>query len=302
MKSGDPDRYNQASLLKPIAMSSSHIPSAAALDHSPLGQASLYVDQYDKSLLFPIARSLNRDLLSSDTARPRNGVDIWTAYELSWLNTRGKPQVATATFSIPANTPHLIESKSFKLYLNSFNQTRYADADALAAVMTKDLSQAAGAAINVTIHAPSSFENVSVRELQGIDLDAQDIDIDAYLPDANLLALDATGKSCSEVLVSRLLKSNCPVTGQPDWGSIQISYSGRALDRAQLLRYIVSFRQHAGFHEHCVETIFDDIMRVCAPTSLTVYARYTRRGGLDINPWRSSTSDAAPTNVRTARQ
>jgi len=266
-----------------------------------LGKPAAYIDQYSPTLLFPIGRAENRAALSAGTRRPDLGVDIWTAYELSWLNDKGKPQVATATIAVPAHSPHIIESKSFKLYLNSLNQSKLPDADAVAALMRQDLSAAAGCAVEVEIHADDSPANTIIAPLAGQCLDAQDVSFDQYEPDATLLRCTDTG-TAREVLVSHLLKSNCPVTGQPDWASVQISYAGQQIDHAQLLRYIVSFRQHAGFHEHCVERIFDDIMRMCHPDALTVYARYTRRGGLDINPWRSTQGNEPPRNVRTARQ
>jgi len=274
---------------------------AGSIQASPLGKPAAYIDQYSAALLFPIGRAENRAALSSGTRRPDLGVDIWTAYELSWLNTKGKPQVATATITVPADSPNIIESKSFKLYLNSLNQSALADVDAVATLMRRDLSAAAGRAVEVDIHAEDSPANTSIAPLTGELLDAQDISFNQYVPDAALLRCTEAG-TASEVLVSHLLKSNCPVTGQPDWASVQISYAGQQIDHAQLLRYIVSFRQHAGFHEHCVERIFDDIMRMCHPEMLTVYARYTRRGGLDINPWRSTQGSEPPCNIRTARQ
>ncbi len=273
----------------------------ASLEASPLGKSSPYVDEYDASLLFPISRTENRATLSADAPRPVAGVDIWTAYELSWLNPSGKPVVATATFVIPAESPNIVESKSFKLYLNSFNQSRFSSADEVSDRMRQDLSAATGAPVAVDIHATAARTNTTIAELSGESIDGQDISITEYLPQASLLRADPA-HTVDEVLVSNLLKSNCPVTGQPDWASIQISYAGPRIDHAQLLRYIVSFRQHAGFHEHCVERIFDDIMRTCHPKTLTVYARYTRRGGLDINPWRSTETAAPPVNERTSRQ
>lgn len=273
----------------------------ASLEASPLGKSSQYVDEYEPALLFPISRSENRATLSADAPRPVAGVDIWTAYELSWLNLKGKPVVATATFLIPAESPRIVESKSFKLYLNSFNQSRFAGLQEVRERLCQDLGASTGSAVDVALHAANTFADATIAELSGDSIDEQDIEISEYLPEANLLKADPE-RFADEVLVSNLLKSNCPVTGQPDWASVQISYSGPRMDRAQLLRYIVSFRQHAGFHEHCVEQMFDDIMRMCRPKRLTVYARYTRRGGLDINPWRSTEAIAPPGNCRTARQ
>ncbi|MFQ1064201.1 NADPH-dependent 7-cyano-7-deazaguanine reductase QueF [Bordetella trematum] len=278
------------------------------LSHAPLGHHVAYPSEYDASLLFPIPRAENRAGLGlsglpsvAGQALPFRGVDIWTAYELSWLDAKGKPRVAMASFAIPADSPFIIESKSFKLYLNSFNQTRLPNAHALRERLQQDLSEAAGATIAMDFMLPQHFSGQAIGELAGFNLDKQDIEIDRYQPAPELLAC-LPGDEVEETLVSQLLKSNCPVTGQPDWGSVQIRYRGRPIDRAALLKYIVSFRQHTEFHEHCVERMFCDLMRACQPSELTVYARYTRRGGLDINPWRSNRQDAPPANLRTARQ
>lgn len=272
-----------------------------SLTHAPLGQAVAYPSQYDASLLFPIARAHNRASLACPGELPFRGVDIWNAYELSWLNRRGKPEVAMATFTIPADSTNIIESKSFKLYLNSFNQTRLDSTAQLQAQLARDLSAAAGGEVGVHLILPEQFAQQHIEELTGDYIDALDIDVDTYTPDASLLRC-RPGEVVSETLASRLLKSNCPVTNQPDWASVQIRYHGQPIDRAALLRYLISFRDHAEFHEHCVERIYTDIMAACQPQQLTVYARYTRRGGLDINPWRSNTSETPPWERRTARQ
>ncbi len=278
-----------------------------SLTDAPLGHNVAYPAQYDPALLFPIERAANRAALGLGAAAtlPFRGADIWTAYELSWLNAKGKPQVAMAVFTIPADSPRLIESKSFKLYLNSFNQTRLDDETVLRERLARDIGAAAGSPIGLDLIMPRDFAAQAIAELEGMDLDALDVAIDTYQPAPELLRHapgSRDGDIVQETLVSRLLKSNCPVTGQPDWGSLQIRYRGRAIDHAALLKYIVSFRQHAGFHEHCVEQIHSDIMRACAPSELTVYARYTRRGGLDINPWRSTAPGARIGGARTARQ
>ncbi|MVW80261.1 NADPH-dependent 7-cyano-7-deazaguanine reductase QueF [Bordetella sp. 02P26C-1] len=272
-----------------------------SLTNAPLGQHVAYPSQYDAGLLFPIARAHNRAGLGLTGELPFRGVDIWNAYELSWLNAKGKPEVAMATFTIPADSPNIIESKSFKLYLNSFNQTRLAGADELRNHLVRDLSAAAGGNVGVHLILPADFARQRIDELEGDDIDELDVEVTAYMPDASLLRCQS-GDVVTETLASRLLKSNCPVTGQPDWASVQIRYRGRPIDRAALLRYIVSFRDHAEFHEHCVERIYTDIMAACQPEQLTVYARYTRRGGLDINPWRSNTDATMPLDIRTARQ
>ena len=273
----------------------------SSLLHAPLGKDTSYPAHYDPALLFPIARDIGRAHLSVQPPPTWHGADIWNAYELSWLNAKGKPQVALARFTFPADTPFIIESKSFKLYLNSFNQTPLASAQALLARLREDLSNAAGGAVDIELIEPARFPAETLAELEGSCIDDLDVAIDTYAPDAGLLLADRA-RSQRETLRSNLLKSNCPVTGQPDWGSLQIRYTGPAIDHAALLKYIVSYRGHNGFHEQCVEQIFCDIMRTCAPQTLTVYARYTRRGGLDINPWRSTEADVAPGVARQARQ
>jgi 7-cyano-7-deazaguanine reductase len=279
-------------------------------EHSPLGKASAYADRYDARLLFPLPRVAKRNELGLKVGAPLPfmGADLWTAYELSWLNPRGKPQVALAHITVPCETTHIIESKSFKLYLNSFNNTIFADASEVQATLRRDLSAAvwAGgpvmASVGVTVLAPALFDQQPIQELDGVNLDRLDIECTHYQPAPELLAAARHEQPVSETLTSHLLKSNCLVTGQPDWGSVQITYSGPQIDQAGLLRYIVSFRNHNEFHEQCVERLFVDIWRQCQPTKLSVLARYTRRGGLDINPWRTSHPAAAPANIRTARQ
>ena len=236
------------------------------------------------------------------------GADLWTAFEVSWLNPKGKPQVAIVHFTIPAESTHIVESKSFKLYLNSFNNTRFESNDEVKARLRTDISAAiwsggpVQASAGVKLLLPEQFDAEPVQELDGLNLDRLDIECSRYQPAPDLLTVNTAEAPVTETLVSHLLKSNCLVTGQPDWGSVQITYSGHQIDQAGLLQYIVSFRNHNEFHEQCVERIFMDIWTRCKPTQLTVYARYTRRGGLDINPWRTSAPGALPPNVRTARQ
>jgi 7-cyano-7-deazaguanine reductase len=272
-------------------------------EHSPLGKTSAYRTDYAPELLFPIPRQAKRDELGLQGTLPFFGVDIWNGYELSWLNLRGKPQVAVARFTIPADSPNLIESKSFKLYLNSFNQTRLAGPDALKMLLQQDLSAAAGANVHVTLTMQEDFGKLEMGELEGQLLDRLDIEVDSYSPQPQTLKANFDELPVEETLVSHLLKSNCLVTGQPDWGSVQISYYGPQIDQESLLKYLIGFREHNEFHEQCVERIFTDILRQCKPQHLTVYARYTRRGGLDINPWRTNFSSAQrPSNLRNARQ
>jgi 7-cyano-7-deazaguanine reductase len=270
-------------------------------EQSPLGQDTVYADRYDPSLLFPIPRADKRAEIGVAEELPFHGVDIWNAYELSWLDLRGKPVVALAEFRVPASSPNIVESKSFKLYLNGFAQERIADADTLATTLMHDISAVAGAVVSVQLGAPRAT-TLPVVDLDGHLLDTQDVEIEYYgPPEADFLSADAGARPVSETLVSHLLRSNCPVTGQPDWGSVQIAYQGAPIDHAGLLRYLVSFRTHNEFHEQCVERIFVDIMQRCAPAQLSVHARYTRRGGLDINPFRSSVP-CVPVNGRTVRQ
>lgn len=268
---------------------------------SQLGKDTVYADRYDPSLLFPIPRAEKRAEIGVGESLPFHGVDIWNAYELSWLDSRGKPIVAMAEFRVPAASPNIIESKSFKLYLNGFAQERVASAEALAATLANDLSHVAGATVQVQLSEARASAH-AIADLDGHLLDTQAIDIDHYgPPEANFLLAAASAAAVEETVVSHLLRSNCPVTGQPDWGSVQITYRGAPIDHAGLLRYLVSFRNHNEFHEQCVERIYVDIMARCAPEQLNVYARYTRRGGLDINPFRSS-APADPGNPRGARQ
>ena len=270
-----------------------------ALNDAPLGKTSEYPDSYDPSLLFPVPRMENRRRLGLEDGRwPWFGEDLWQAWEISWLRPNGVPQVAWAKIVFPAASPSIIESKSLKLYLNSLNQAIYTSGEQVAEVITQDLSSACGGAVQVSllsvdesgeaIGRPGGFELIDDELVSSV--------VYEYSPDV----LTAGEEVVTERLCSHLLKSNCPVTGQPDWATLLISYTGPKLDRAALLRYVVGFRQKQDFHEHCVETIFTDLMRRFVPDSLTVCARYTRRGGLDINPWRSTETgmDAGPRLIR----
>ncbi|MDE2407538.1 MAG: NADPH-dependent 7-cyano-7-deazaguanine reductase QueF [Xanthomonadaceae bacterium] len=269
-----------------------------AIEGSPLGRDVAYPAHFDAGLLYPIPRALARAQLGLDAAPlPFIGHDRWHAFELSWLDPRGKPQVATATLHVPATSPNLIESKSLKLYLNSFNGSPFENAGQVRARIEQDLSQAAGAPVTLAFGLPA-WQDLPAAE----SIDALDIPIRHYgPPDAALLHADAGG-IVEETLHSALLKSNCPVTGQPDWADLTIAYRGPRIDRAGLLRYLVSFRDHAEFHEQCVERIFLDLQARCSPQQLSVEAHYTRRGGLDINPWRATPGTAAPPARRSLRQ
>ncbi|MGK4441286.1 NADPH-dependent 7-cyano-7-deazaguanine reductase QueF [Yersinia proxima] len=273
-----------------------------ALAELTLGKPTAYCDHYDVTLLQAVPRSMNREPLGLYPDNlPFHGADIWTLYELSWLNSKGLPQVAVGEISLNADSVNLIESKSFKLYLNSFNQTAFTDWESVRTTLQQDLSTCAQGEVSVTLYHLNEMTHKPIANFSGECLDEQDIHIDSYEFNADYLQ-GATGENrVEESLVSHLLKSNCLITHQPDWGSVQISYSGPQINREALLRYLISFRHHNEFHEQCVERIFNDIMRFCRPETLSVYARYTRRGGLDINPWRSNT-DFVPLTSRLARQ
>lgn len=271
---------------------------------SPLGKMIATSADYDAGLLFPIPRAAKRVEIGISERLPFQGLDLWNAYELSWLNSRGKPQVATGEIRVPATSPNLIESKSLKLYLNSLNQTRFASIDEVRETIQRDLSAASLGSVTVTLTPISQTLTTSIETMAGELIDDLDIAIEEYgPPQAQQLLLDAIDEPVEETLVSHLLKSNCPVTGQPDWASVQIRYRGARINRESLLRYLIAFRLHDDFHEQCVERIFADLSARCSPTQLSIYARYTRRGGLDINPWRSSfADDRSPANPRLIRQ
>jgi queuine synthase len=273
-----------------------------SLNALKLGQQTKYAEKYDRTLLQPVPRHLNRDMLNITTTQPFTiGADIWTAYEISWLNPKGVPQVAIADVSIDFRSENLIESKSFKLYLNSFNQTQFANFDEVQQILQQDLQDCAKGEVKVRLNSLTDYTQQPIVALNGDCIDGLDIEIEDYTFNAELLKDCINDNVVEETLVSHLLKSNCLITQQPDWGSLQIHYVGKQINREQLLRYIISFRQHNEFHEQCVERIFCDLMHFAAPEKLTVYARYTRRGGLDINPYRSN-FELLPLNMRLARQ
>lgn len=273
-----------------------------ALAALTLGKPTAYRDSYDASLLQAVPRSMNREPLGLyPDSLPFHGADIWTLYELSWLNAKGLPQVAVGEISLNANSLNLIESKSFKLYLNSFNQTNFPDWEAVRSTLQRDLAACAQGDVSVSLFSVEQLEGSPIARLAGECLDHQDISIDSYEFDTGYLQGATASQIVEETLVSHLLKSNCLITNQPDWGSVQIRYRGPQINREALLRYLVSFRHHNEFHEQCVERIFNDLLRFCQPEQLSVYARYTRRGGLDINPWRSNVA-FEPHHGRLARQ
>lgn len=272
-------------------------------EHSPLGKSSAYVSVYTPSLLFPISRLPKwHELGLNPEDLPFSGADIWSCYELSWLNPSGKPEVAAAEFVFPISAQRIVESKSFKLYLNSFNQTVFRDRHEVVRTLESDLSVTAQGPVMVRLLTMEQLHRAGMAEWPGDCIDGLDVDIDRYEYDPDILALEPAAGRARETLHTHLFKSNCPVTGQPDWGSVMISYAGVRIDRKSLLKYLISFRQQADFHEQCVERIFTDLYSLLGSRSeLTVYARYVRRGGLDINPYRS-TEPGLPDIFRLARQ
>jgi 7-cyano-7-deazaguanine reductase len=269
------------------------------LKESPLGQNTVYVETYTPDLLYPVPRTLARNKTGISHPLPFEGVDIWNAYEISWLNSKGKPEIALAKLSFSCHSPNIVESKSLKLYLNSFNQTYFESAESVKKTIENDLTKIIQDHVTVELYSSAQFKQKSLVEFSGICLDLLDIETNTYQVEPEFLMTES--RKVEETVYSDLLKSNCLATGQPDWGSVFIHYFGPKIDHRGLLKYLISFRNHNGFAEHCVEQIFNDITLQCRPEQLTVYARYTRRGGLDINPFRSN-FEKAPSNLRQIRQ
>jgi len=267
---------------------------------TPLGKGSAYPDAYAREVLCRVPRGENRRKLGIDDGLPFHGKDIWNAYELTWLDRTGKPEVAVAAIEVPADSQHLVESKSLKLYLNSLAMERFDSADGVAALVSRDLSEVTGSDVTVRLMSPPAVNTEGIRVLPGSCVDGLEVSCDSREVDSSLLGC-VRGVPVREELHSHLLRSRCPVTGQPDFGSVLVRYRGMPIDRAGLLRYVVSYRNHCDFHESCIERIFVDLKKRCAPEELTVYGRFNRRGGLDINPFRSDFDDA-PDNPRLWRQ
>lgn len=280
---------------------SSQYDNAPELQSLSLGKETQYNNSFDAKLLQGVPRSLNRDGLALGDNLPFNGVDIWTGYELSWLNGKGKPIVAMASFTFSFDSVNLVESKSFKLYLNSFNQQRFTDESHVLKQLVKDLTNCAQGEVSVELILAKDFASQQIVAPRGDCIDEQDIEINDFEFSRDYLKDTTSDEQVSQMIHSNLLKSNCLITNQPDWGTVEINYVGPKIDHESLLRYLISFRQHNEFHEQCVERIFSDLMALCHCEKLTVYARYTRRGGLDINPFRSN-FESAPANIRQARQ
>ncbi|MDP3560199.1 MAG: NADPH-dependent 7-cyano-7-deazaguanine reductase QueF [Legionellaceae bacterium] len=270
---------------------------------SELGKGAEYDQSYNPNRLYPILRAGKREEIGIDPlALPFMGFDCWNHYEVSWLNAKGKPVVAIAEIIYDCSSPSIIESKSLKLYFNSLNNTQFKNVEAVERLVKEDLQKCVGSEVWVSISALSEAKQVTIQPaFSGECLDALDVSCSVYLVQPNYLTVQ--GDIVDEVLYSDLLKSNCLVTNQPDWGSVQIAYKGKKIDREGLLKYLVSYRNHNEFHEQCIERIFVDILRICKPSSLTVYGRYTRRGGLDINPYRSTEKPILDgKNIRLVRQ
>ena len=271
------------------------------LENSPLGRTTGYPDRYDASLLFAIPRAAQRTAIGIRGELPFDGADLWTAYELSWLDERGKPQVAICEIHVPARSTATVESKSLKLYLGSFSQETFVSGEAVARRIEGDLSRVCESAIRARLKMPTAAADApDIAELAGEPIDAVEIAVDVYRPAPELLT--SGGAMIDESLRSALFKSNCPVTGQPDYADVLVRYRGPRIDRESLLRYLVSYREHAAFHEACVERIFVDLTLRCRPVRLTVYARFLRRGGIDINPFRSNFEAVPEQASRTPRQ
>jgi 7-cyano-7-deazaguanine reductase len=270
---------------------------------SPLGKATEYPDRYDASLLFAVSRAPQRAVLGIEGNLPFSGWDVWNAYEITWLDLRGRPRLAIGEFRVRAESPAMVESKSLKLYLGSFAQEPVSSGAALGERIATDLSRVCGDEVAVALTPSANFETALSSRVAptGIEsIDETDVTIDASHPDPALLA--HAEPTIDESLCSSLFRSTCPVTGQPDYADVFIHYRGQRIDRAGLLRYLVSYRRHAAFHEACVERIFVDIANRCRPERLSVHARFMRRGGIDINPFRSNFEAAPPDNIRTPRQ
>ena len=267
----------------------------------PLGRQAEYPDNYAPELLYSIPRADAREPLGLTGKLPFDGADIWNAWELTWLGRNGQPAVATAQIIVPAASASIVESKSLKLYLNSFAMSRYSSAAEVADAIATDLGECVGSDVIARVLPISDTEALHVSRLAGVCLDSMDVACSDWEVNPGLLR-NAGDSVVTEDLHTHLLRSLCPVTAQPDIGSLQISYRGPKIDHASLLRYVVSYRQHNDFHEACVERMFLDLMSQCRLEKLSIHARYQRRGGIDINPFRSNDPNEKPWNPRLWRQ
>lgn len=277
--------------------------------HGILGQSTSYPKTYAPDMLYPIPRALGRAKLALPADALSIGMDWWQVFEMSWLNSHGISQVAMARLAIPATSDYIVESKSLKLYFNSLNFTEFDNQQAVKATVEKDLSACLKTDVTLEIFDVNIANSLPISAPQGdcIDnaLDNSDKKI-AIVSDVNPSSLTVAHQGASDsqlqILHSHLLRSNCPVTNQPDWGTLEIQIDSQPIDRVGLLEYILSFRQHNGFHEQCVEQIFSDLTQAFAPNTLMVRAWYTRRGGIDINPCRVSDISLLPPPSRLNRQ
>ncbi len=285
-----------------VTVNESSLKNSNSVNQTELGKHSDYDSTYNPSRLFAIPREDKRDEIGIDSKElPFYGYDCWNHYEVSWLNPKGKPMVAIVELFYECTTPNIIESKSLKLYFNSFNNTQFNSMTEIEQTVKNDLAERVGGDVEVIVYPLNHPKyNTVHHSFSGECLDDLDIECSDYIVDSSFLTV--SDESVSEVLYSDLLKSNCLVTNQPDWGSVQIEYEGKKIDREGLLKYLISFRNHNEFHEQCIERIFIDILRLCKPERLTVYGRYTRRGGLDINPYRSTEKPVKRMNIRLVRQ
>lgn len=260
---------------------------AAPLGTGPLGKVTEYKTSYDPGLLFPIPRKQTRETLGYEKSIPFSGYDLWTAYEISWLNSNGKPCIAILRMEVPCDSAFIVESKSLKLYFNALNHTRFENAEKFKETIQLDIENAVRSKVKIDLIQPDNWNELHLANFPGVTIDNEDVTPVDHSLNEELLTLDSS-QVVEETLYSHLLRSNCPVTSQPDWASVCIHYVGPKLNHAGLLEYLISFRTHNEFHEQCVERIFRDISAKCSPQKLTVYARFTRRGGIDINPVRSN--------------
>ena len=253
-----------------------------------LGKETKYSDLYDKDLLVSIPRRLGREQVGIFKDIPFSGGDFWNCYELSWLNQKGKPEVRILQFFVPFDSENIVESKSVKLYLNSYSGTKFIDENQVLGLLKSDLDRATNSNTHVSVKSLNEFSSDKLSMFEGVCLDQLDIEVSEYKVNSGLLKLSDDNIVVEESVYSNLLKSNCLVTNQPDWASVQIKYKGRRINHEAMLKYIISFRNHSEFHEQCVEHMFHDIMKQCLPVELTIFAKYTRRGGVDINPYRTN--------------
>lgn len=275
------------------------------LQHGLLGQSTDYPTSYCPDILYPISRQLGRESLALPAEQLSLGVDFWHCFEVSWLDNNHISQVAMLRLSIAANSPLIIESKSLKLYLNSLNFTIFDCQDSVLATIRRDLSACLQTQVEISLFELNQPDSLPIDKPDGVCIDKacqnKKIALSTQV-DSGLLGMPSDGQMVKQSYYSHLLRSNCPVTNQPDWGTVQIDIESPLIDCANLLAYLLSYRQHNGFHEQCVEQIFCDLTCAFRPKTLMVRAWYTRRGGIDINPVRVSDLSLLPKPSRLIRQ